>query len=102
MKNFIKQILKDDFLNNYQNIFDHSLLLRYLDSKMGAIYGDSKTRRNLANICAIYSMTYFYESDFYNDPNKYKNFVCSSLKPIFFKALFKDSPIIGFLEFFTE
>ena len=37
---------------------------------MGAVHGDSKKRRSLANIYAIYSILYFYKDDFYNDTNK--------------------------------
>jgi hypothetical protein len=74
MKDFIKEILIADFRDDYQYIFSNSPLIQYLDSKMGAVYGDSKTRRSLANIYAIYSMTYFYEKDYYNKKNEYKKF----------------------------
>lgn len=74
MKDFIKEILVSDFGNNYQGIFDNSPLIQYLDSKMGAINGNSKTRRSLANIYAIYSILYFYIQEFYNDKLKYKKF----------------------------
>ena len=73
-ENFIKEILSNDFPNEYQFIFDGSLLLQYLDKKMKAVHGDSKTRRSLANIYAIYSILYFYQSDFYNQPDKYREF----------------------------
>lgn len=75
MKEFIKEILIKEYDNDcYQTIFDNSALIRYLDSKMGAIYGDSKTRRSLANIYAIYSLLHFYVRDFYNNKEKYKKF----------------------------
>jgi hypothetical protein len=64
MKQFIEHILKDTYKKEYEKIFHNSHLLRYLDSKMGAIYGNSKTRRSLANIYAIYSITYFYAQAF--------------------------------------
>jgi hypothetical protein len=41
---------------------------------MGAIEGDSKTRRSLANIYAIYSITKHYVKDFYNQKEQYKTF----------------------------
>ncbi len=74
MKEFIQDILKKDYKNNFQSIFDNSALIKYLDSKMGAIYGNSKTRRSLANIYAIYSILHFYVIDYYNNKEKYKKF----------------------------
>lgn len=78
MKEFIKTILTQE-LKGYNEesiieIFDSSPLLQYINLKTGAIYGDSKTRRSLGNIYAIYSIIYFYCEDFYNDPENYKSF----------------------------
>jgi len=53
---------------------DKSPLLKYLDLKTGAISGNTKTRRSLANIYAIYSILHFYSQDFYGKPNEYKEF----------------------------
>lgn len=74
LESFISQILKEDYPKDYQFIYDNSLLLQYLDKKMGAVHGDSKKRRSLANIYAIYSILTFYVNDFFNDPNKYRKF----------------------------
>lgn len=75
MKEFIKDILNQSFPDNYQELYDNSPLLQYLDAKMGAIYGNSKSRRNLANIYAIYSILYFYRQNNYMDRiEDYKNF----------------------------
>lgn len=74
MKDFIQDILKEDYKNNFQLIFDSSALIKYLDSKMGAIYGNSKSRRSLANIYAIYSILHFYVEEYYNNKDKYKKF----------------------------
>lgn len=71
---FVKDILVEDYQGGYQRIYDNSLLLQYLDKKMKAVHGDSKTRRSLANIYAIYSILYFYEKDFYNNPEAYRSF----------------------------
>ena len=71
---FIESILKENFPNCYQIIYNESYLLQYLDKKMKAIHGNSKTRRSLANIYAIYSILHFYEADFFNKPDEYKNF----------------------------
>ena len=71
---FVKEILQAEYPDNYQQIYDSSLLLQYLDKKMKAVHGNSKTRRSLANIYAIYSILHFYQADFYNQPDEYRNF----------------------------
>lgn len=71
---FVKDIIKKDYPKDYQNVYDNSRLLQYLDKKMKAVHGDSKTRRSLANIYAIYSILHFYKDDFYNQPDKYRKF----------------------------
>ena len=75
MREFIKEILINDFGNDYEKVYDNADLIRYLDKKTGAIDGDSKTRRSLGNIYAIYSLLVFYNNNnFYNDKNSYKKF----------------------------
>lgn len=71
---FVEEILREDFPSDYQKIYDNSLLLQYLDKKMKAVHGNSKTRRSLANIYAVYSILYFYQSDFYEKPSEYRRF----------------------------
>lgn len=71
---FIKAILVCDYDNEYQYVYDNSRLIQYLDKKMGAVHGDSKKRRSLANIYAIYSILHFYMDDFYNQQDKYRDF----------------------------
>lgn len=71
---FVKEILQTEYPDNYQQIYDSSLLLQYLDKKMKAVHGNSKTRRSLASIYAIYSILNFYQADFYNQPDDYRNF----------------------------
>lgn len=73
-EDFIEAILKKEFLQNYQEIYDNSPLLQYLDKKMKAVHGNSKTRRSFANIYAIYSILYFYQKDFFNKPDEYRKF----------------------------
>jgi hypothetical protein len=78
MKQFIREILQDS-LANQQNIdvdifFENSPLLRYLDLKTGAIFGNTKTRRSLANLYAIYAILHFYNEDFHNRPDEYREF----------------------------
>ena len=75
MKEFIQTILEKYYPNNFNEIYRNTPLLQYLDAKMGAIYGNSKTRRSLANIYAIYALLHFYNQDgFPNQPDKYKSF----------------------------
>lgn len=75
MRNFIKEILQEDYGDNYDEMYNNSPLIKYLDKKTGAIDGDSKTRRSLGNIYAIYSVLYYYiEMGFYNDKSKYQKF----------------------------
>ncbi|MCM1155106.1 MAG: hypothetical protein NC314_10815 [Roseburia sp.] len=71
---FIEKILQDFYPDNYQHIYESSLLLQYLDKKMKAVHGHSKARRSLANIYAIYSILHFYQAEFYEQPDKYRQF----------------------------
>lgn len=73
-ESFVKEILIEEFSENFQYFYDKSKLIQYLDKKMKAVHGNSKTRRSLANIYAIYSLIYYYSSDFYENPEKYKGF----------------------------
>lgn len=74
MREFIEEILKEEYQNDFEDIFNNSPLLQYLNCKMGAVYVNSKTRRSLANIYAIYSILNFYVKDYYNQKEKYKTF----------------------------
>lgn len=75
MKDFIFDILQKHFPKKEQQVFDASDLIQYLDLKTSAIYGNSKARKSLANIYAIYSILHFYvEDNFYNNKENYKNF----------------------------
>ena len=71
---FIEEILKKEYPNNYQRIYDDSPMLQYLDKKMKAVHGNSKTRRSLANIYAVYSILNFYQEDFYEKKKQYCKF----------------------------
>lgn len=75
MREFIKDILIEDYSDDYESIFNQSDLIRYLDKKTGAIEGNSETRRSLGNIYAIYAVLYYYiQMGFYNDRQKYQKF----------------------------
>lgn len=71
---FIEDILKQEYPADYQKIYDNSYLIQYLDMKTKAVHGNSKTRRSLANIYAIYSILHYYEEDFFQQPDKYRQF----------------------------
>lgn len=71
---FVAEILKAEYPDNFQHIYDHSPLLQYLDKKMKAVHGNSKTRRSLANIYAIYSILHFYQEDFFEKRDQYLRF----------------------------
>ena len=71
---FIRAVLNAEFGAKASEIFASSMLLQYLDMKMGAVHGDSKSRRSLANIYAIYSILHFYLEDFFSQKKKYCKF----------------------------
>lgn len=73
-ESFVEDILKEQYPEEYQMIYDNNKLLQYLDKKMKAVHGNSKTRRSLANIYAIYSILYFYQNDYYGNKEKYRAF----------------------------
>jgi len=78
MKDFIRKKLNDAFETcpdfNADTFIEKSPLLRYLDLKTGAIYGDTKTRRSLGNVYAIYAILFFYSNEYYEKPDEYKEF----------------------------
>ena len=74
IESFVEEILKEDFSTDFQYVYDKSMLLQYLDKKMKAVHGNSKARRSLASIYAIYSILHFYQEEFFNEPDKYRGF----------------------------
>lgn len=74
MRDFIKDILITNFGDSYEDFYKNSDLLKYLDLKTSAINGNSKARKSLGNIYAIYSILHFYINDFFNDKQRYQNF----------------------------
>lgn len=73
-EDFVKEILQADYPHEYQDVYNNSQLLQYLDKKMKAVHGNSKSRRSLANIYAIYAILYFYQDDFYGKRTEYQQF----------------------------
>lgn len=74
IKAFIKDILIKHFGDNAESIYTHSDLLKYLNLKTSAIFGNTKARKSLANIYAIYSILHFYVMDFYGKKDVYLKF----------------------------
>ena len=73
-ESFVADILKKKYPKDFQKVYDKSPMLQYLDKKMKAVHGNSKTRRSLANIYAIYSILYFYQEEFYEKKEAYRQF----------------------------
>lgn len=71
---FIEDALKKEFPSDYQQMYDNSPMLQYLDKKMNAVHGNSKTRRSLANIYAVYSILHFYTEEYYGKRKEYCQF----------------------------
>lgn len=75
IEDFIKKELEKNFDDDWQTIYQSSDLLQYLNLKSGAIHGNSKTRRSLANWYAIYSiLTYYLEDNFFENKEGYLKF----------------------------
>lgn len=76
IENYIKEELTSLYGDEgWKQIYDNSPLLQYLNLKSGAIHGNSKSRRSLANWYAIYSILYFYiEQGFENNKSDYLKF----------------------------
>lgn len=70
-------------MTDYQQVYDNSPMLQYLDKKMKAVHGDSKARRNLTSIYAIYSILYFYSIDYFEKKEEYCHFKGYDYKKLF-------------------
>ena len=75
VEKYIEDILEKHFGDKWNNIYTNSMLLKYLNLKSGAIHGNVKTRRSLANWYAIYAiLNYYVEGGFVNNKDKYLKF----------------------------
>jgi hypothetical protein len=94
MKQFIREIMQNALSEEHSTdidfFFEHSPLLQYLDLKTGAIFGNTKTRRSLANIYAIYAILHFYNGEYHNRPEEYKEFTGYDYTRlfVFYRALY--------------
>ena len=95
LENFVAEILKCEYPLDFQKIYDGSPLLQYLDKKMKAVHGNSKSRRSLANIYAIYSILYFYKDFFYEKKEQYRHFEGYDYKKLltFYRSLYGGSKL---------
>ena len=71
---FLKEILQKLYGDEFQIIFDDSLVIQYLDKKTDAVNRDCSARRNLANLYAIYSMTHYYVLSEFESRDAYERF----------------------------
>ena len=71
---FVVEILHEDYNVEGKKVYIESLLIQYLNSKMNAVNGNSKSRRNFANIYAIYSLLVAYKEIQENPELEYKTF----------------------------
>lgn len=74
MLDFVRAILEEEYDFESENVYRESLLIQYLNSKMNAVNGNSKSRRNFANIYAIYSLLVVYKEIRENLEVKYEKF----------------------------
>ncbi|HAO5612649.1 TPA: restriction endonuclease, partial [Listeria monocytogenes] len=75
VEQYIQEILEKNYGDEWEEYFNNSELFRYLNLKSGAVHGNSKTRRSLANWYAIFSILSFYkDAGFINNRKDYSNF----------------------------
>lgn len=75
LEEYIKNILMEDYNDNWSSVYKLSDLIKYLNLKSGAIHGRTKTRRSLANWYAIYSiLTLYKDNGFFNNKKEYLKF----------------------------
>lgn len=67
-------ILKEDFVEKYQDIFDKSWLIQYLNIKTRSADSGSKARGSFANIYAIYVLVEDYIKNGFHKKGNYKNY----------------------------
>lgn len=67
-------ILKEDFGEQYQDIFDKSLIIQYLNIKTRSADSGSKSRGSFANIYAIYVLVEDYIKNGFHKKGNYKSY----------------------------
>ena len=67
-------ILKEDFGEKYQDIFDKSLIIQYLNIKTRSADSGSKSRGSFANIYAIYVLVEGYIKNGFHKKGNYKSY----------------------------
>ena len=92
---FIREILQAASPQAWQELYDGSRLIQYLDAKTSAVHGNSKTRRSLGNIYAIYSLLHFYTGDYFQQPERYRQFMGYEYMRLFrfFRSLYGGSKL---------
>ena len=70
--NKIIDILKSDFKNKNEDVFDKSLIIQYLNIKTRSADSGSKARGSFANIYAIYVLVEDYIKNQFHKKGSYK------------------------------
>src|SRR3989344_7318531 len=70
----IIEILKQEFGENYQDVFDKSLIIQYLNIKTRSADSGSKSRGSFANIYAIYVLVEDYMKNSFHKTGNYKSY----------------------------
>ena len=70
----ILEILKEDFGEKYQDVFDKSFLIQYLNIKTRSADSGSKARGSFANVYAIYVLVEDYIKNGFHKNEKYKSY----------------------------
>jgi hypothetical protein len=70
----IIEILKEDFGEKYQDVFDKSFIIQYLNIKTRSADSGSKSRGSFANIYAIYVLIEDYIKNDFDKNGKYESY----------------------------
>ncbi|WP_061996481.1 hypothetical protein [Clostridium sp. ATCC 25772] len=68
---FITEILKIHFPKRYEDVYNNSYLIQYLDKKTNSVGKSSKSRPSFANLYAIYVLVEDYLNNGYYNSGKY-------------------------------
>lgn len=79
----ITEILKKHFKENYEDIFEKSELLQYINFKTKSAEKGSKARSSFANLYAIYVLVEDYIKNNFQNTGKYKDYEGAEFSKIF-------------------
>ena len=79
----IMELIKEDFKDNFQDVFDKSFILQYLNIKTKSADSGSKARGSFANLYAIYVLVEDYLKKGYNKKGNYKDYEGAKFSDLF-------------------